>query len=49
MGAGKFQMQLSCEHVGVAVLFSTALGYFFGCYPARRALKLLPIECLRQQ
>ena len=42
-------MQLSARHVGVAVLFSTAVGLFFGFYPARRASLLLPIECLRQE
>ena len=48
LGVGTFQMQLSLLHVGVAVLFSTAVGLFFGFYPARRASRLLPIECLRQ-
>ena len=43
------KMQLSATHVGVAVLFSTAVGLFFGFYPARRASRLLPIECLRQE
>jgi len=45
---GKFTMALSAGHVLTAVLFSTAVGVFFGFYPARRASKLLPIECLRQ-
>jgi putative ABC transport system permease protein len=49
VGVGSFQMQLSLLHVGVAVLFSTAVGLFFGFYPARRASRLLPIECLRQE
>jgi putative ABC transport system permease protein len=44
-----FSMQLSATHVLVAVLFSTGVGLFFGWYPARRASKLLPIECLRQE
>ncbi len=43
------KMQLSAAHVGVAVLFSTGVGLFFGFYPARRASRLLPIECLRQE
>ena len=47
--AGSFRMDLSVSHIGVAVLFSTAVGLFFGWYPARRASKLLPIECLRQE
>ncbi len=46
---GSFKMGLSLLHVVVAVLFSTGVGLFFGFYPARRASKLLPIECLRQE
>ncbi len=45
---GKFEMELSASHVMTAVFFSTAVGLFFGYYPARRASKMLPIECLRQ-
>ncbi len=45
---GKFTMTLAPSHVLTAVLFSTGVGLFFGWYPARRASKLLPIECLRQ-
>jgi putative ABC transport system permease protein len=45
---GKFSMELSPVHIVVAVAFATAVGLFFGWYPARRASKLLPIECLRQ-
>ncbi len=45
--SGKFTMVLSAAHVLTAVGFSTAVGLFFGYYPARRASKLLPIECLR--
>jgi putative ABC transport system permease protein len=47
-GSGKITMELSPVHVLTAVLFSTGVGLFFGWYPARRASKLLPIECLRQ-
>lgn len=46
--SGRFTMTLSPTHVLTAVIFSTAVGLFFGYYPARRASKLLPIECLRQ-
>ncbi len=45
---GKFEMVLGPSHVLTAVFFSTAVGLFFGYYPARRASKMLPIECLRQ-
>jgi putative ABC transport system permease protein len=45
---GKFEMSLSASHVMTAVFFSTAVGLFFGYYPARRASRMLPIECLRQ-
>ncbi len=44
----KFPMALSLTHVLIAVIFSTAIGLFFGYYPAKRASRLLPIECLRQ-
>ena len=44
---GKFEMALGASHVITAVGFSTAIGLFFGWYPARRASRLLPIECLR--
>jgi putative ABC transport system permease protein len=46
---GKFTMVLSPAHVLTAVAFATGVGLFFGWYPARRASKLLPIECLRQE
>jgi len=45
---GKFEMALAFKHIAVAVGFASAVGIFFGYYPARRASKLLPIECLRQ-
>jgi putative ABC transport system permease protein len=41
-------MVMTAGHVLSAVLFATAVGLFFGWYPARRASRLLPIECLRQ-
>jgi putative ABC transport system permease protein len=45
---GKFEMTLAFKHILVATGFACAVGLFFGYYPARRASKLLPIECLRQ-
>jgi putative ABC transport system permease protein len=47
--SGRITMELSATHVLTAVLFSTGVGLFFGFYPARRASRLLPIECLRQE
>ena len=45
----QIKMVLTATHVASAVFFATAVGLFFGWYPAQRASKLLPIECLRQE
>jgi len=44
-----FEVYLTITAVVVACGFSTAVGVFFGFYPARRASRLLPVDCLRYE
>ena len=40
---------LKFSTVAIAVGFSSAIGIFFGIYPARRAARMLPIDALRRE
>jgi putative ABC transport system permease protein len=44
---GKFDVFITFDAIAVACGFSSLVGVFFGFYPARRASKLLPVDCLR--
>jgi putative ABC transport system permease protein len=46
---GKFDVFITANAVMVACGFSSLVGVFFGFYPARRASKLLPVDCLRYE
>lgn len=44
-----FTTVIEPQNVVMAMLFATAVGVFFGYYPARRAAKLNPIDALRYE
>ena len=46
---GKFDVAITLSAVIVACGFSSLVGVFFGFYPARRASRLLPVDCLRYE
>lgn len=41
-------LEMKFSTVAIAIGFSSAIGIFFGIYPARRAAKMPPIEALRR-
>lgn len=48
-GLAGWPVTISLDAIVVAVLFSVAVGIFFGLYPANRASRLNPIEALHYE
>jgi putative ABC transport system permease protein len=47
--SGKFEVVVNAQAMLVACGFSSLVGVFFGFYPARRASRLMPVDCLRYE